>query len=53
MIAKHHADRWTKPISNGSPAISTNQEGYRKQGRLAKRWEGEINLYLQPNKVHK
>ena len=44
MIAKHHEERWTKLISNWNPAISTKQKGYRKQGRMAKRWEDDINF---------
>ena len=36
MIPKHHEDRWIKLISNCNPAISTKQNGYRKQGRQAK-----------------
>ena len=35
-----------------TPAISIKQNGYRKRGRQAKRWEDHINSYLQPNQVH-
>ena len=43
MIAKHHE---SKLVSNCKPAISTKQEGYRKQGRPAKRWEYDHDIYL-------
>ena len=36
MIAKHHEGRWTKLISNWSPAISTRQEGYCGQNTLTR-----------------
>ena len=52
IIAKHHDDRWTRLISKWSPSISTKQRGYLKQGRPARRWEDDINSYLQPTKVH-
>ena len=44
MIPKHHEDRWTSLVSNWNPAVSTKQ-----QGRLTKRWEDDINIYLQPD----
>ena len=53
MIAKHHEDRWTKLVATWNPAISTKQKGYRKQGRLAKRWEHDLNIYLQPDRSNR
>ena len=53
MIAKRHEGRWTKLVSDWSPAISTKQEGYRKQVRLANRWEDDINIHLQPDTSNK
>ena len=44
MIAKHHEDRWTKLVSN---------RNYRKQGRPAKRWEDDLNTYLQPDRTNR
>ena len=45
--ARDHERRWTKLICNWSPAISTTQKSYHKQGGLAKIWEDDINTYLQ------
>ena len=53
MIAKHHEDRWTKVVSNCNPAISTKQQGYRKQGRPAKRWEDDLNTHLQLGRTNR
>ena len=50
---ERHEGRWTKLITNWNPTTSTKQKGYRKQGRPAKRWEDDINSYLQPSKVHR
>ena len=48
-ISKHHSDRWTKHISNWSPAISTKQREYWKQGRAAKSGNTtSIYTYSQP-----
>ena len=46
MIAKH-----SKLVSNWNPALSNNQKGHLKQGRLAKRCEDDLNTYLQPTRV--
>ena len=51
MIAKHHEDRWTKLVSNWNPAVSTRQTGYRKQGRPAKRWEDDLDINLQTDRI--
>ena len=48
MIAKHHEDSRTKLVSSWNPAKSTMQKGYWKQGRPAKIWEDDLNIYLQP-----
>ena len=53
MIAKHHGDRWTKLISNWTPAISTKQKGDWKQGGPAKRWEDDLDTYLQPDRTNR
>ena len=53
MIAKRHEDRWTKLVSNWNPAISTEQKGYHKQGRPAKRWEDDFNIYSQPDRSNR
>ena len=53
MIAKHHEDRWTKLDSHWNPLISTKQKGYRKQRRLAKRWEDDLNTYSQPDRANR
>ena len=44
MIAKHHEDCWTNLVSNWNLATSTKQNGYRKQGRPAKRWNVDLNI---------
>ena len=51
--AKHHEERWTEPVSNWNPAISTEQQGYLKHGRPAKRWEDDHNIHLQPNRANR
>ena len=53
LIAKHREDRWTKLITNWNPAISTQQKGYEKQGRPAKRWEDDLNAYPQPTRYNR
>ena len=40
-------------IFNWNPVISTKQKRYRKQGRPAKRWEDDINAYLQPTRTNR
>ena len=49
MIAKHHEDRWTKLISNGSPTISTFSPSPKHRDRIL-----QCGLLLQPRsrRVH-
>ena len=50
MIARHHEDRWTKLVTNWNPEVSTKQEGYRQQGRPAKMWEDDRDIYSLPDR---
>ena len=53
LIAKHHDDRLTKPVSKWNPAVSTKQKWYQKQGRPAKTWDDDLNIYLQPTRSNR
>ena len=50
ILRQSHEDRWTKLVSNWNPAISTKQKGYRKQGRPARRWADDLNIYSHPDR---
>ena len=52
MIAKNHDDCWARLIAKLRPATSTKQNGYRKRGRPAKRWDDDINSYLPPTTAY-